>query len=203
MRAGREELADDSLDGDVEVIRDLADETDAECGLRIEALAGQEVAPCRPRADLREGERRDHRRDDPELHLGEREQRVRSADRDVRDGDEAGATAERVTLDPRHDRCGTAVDRLEHAAHRVRVRHVLVEGEPDGRTHPVDVGAGAEARTLAGENDSARTTDIDEHLRELGDQLCIERVPPIGPRQRDAKHGPVPLDAKVRHDAGL
>ena len=68
-------------------------------------------------------------------------------------------------------------------------------------THPVHVGTGAEARTFAREDDRAGTPGVDERLRELADQLRVERVPPVGPRERDAKHGPVALDAKIRHDA--
>ena len=52
-------------------------------------------------------------------------------DRDVGAGDQAGAAAERVALDPRDDGSGTAVDRLEHRAERVRVGHVGVEVELD------------------------------------------------------------------------
>src|SRR6266511_1445949 len=60
LRGRREELADGAFDRGVEILREFVHESDAECGLPVEALAGQKVAPC-VRADLREDERRDHR----------------------------------------------------------------------------------------------------------------------------------------------
>jgi len=58
VRTGGEQLSDDSLDGCVEIGRDLADEPDAKRGLGVEALARDEVAPRSSRPDLRERERR-------------------------------------------------------------------------------------------------------------------------------------------------
>ena len=100
----------------------------------------------------------------------------RLRDGDVGAGDEAGAAAERVTLDPGDDGSGAAVDRLEHAAERVRVGHVGVEVELDGGAHPLDVGAGAEARPVTGEQHRARLADVDERLGELCDQVGVEGV---------------------------
>ena len=94
-----------------------------------------------------------------------------------------GAAAESVALHARDDRRGAAVDRLEHRAQRVRVGDVLVVREVDGGAHPVDVGAGGEARPVTAEDDGARAADRDERLRELGDQRGVERVPPVGTRE--------------------
>ncbi len=42
---------------------------------------------------------------------------------------------------------------------------------------------GGEARPVTAEDDGARAADPDERLRELGDQRCVERVPPVGTRE--------------------
>ena len=85
---------------------DFVDEPDAKRHVRAEALAGEEPAPCCARADSREDEGRDDGGDDPELDLGEAEDRVVARERDVGAGDQAGAAAERIALDARNDRGG-------------------------------------------------------------------------------------------------
>ena len=77
-----------------------------------ESRAGQEQLARRRHADLRDDERRDHRRQDAELHLGEAEHRVVGGHDDVADGGEAGAAAERGAVD--------AADRAAPAACRAR-----------------------------------------------------------------------------------
>ena len=176
-----EELGDDV----VRARSDLADEADAERDIGPEALARQDVAARGARADLREHERRDDRGDDPELDLGEAERRALVRDRDVCAGREPAPAAEAVALDPRHDRRGAAVDGREHLVEPERVLDVLLVREVDRRALPLDVGARAEALALAGEHDSARVADVRERLRQLADQLGVERVAPLGLRDRD------------------
>ena len=197
LRTGGEELAHDLLDRCVEIFRDLVHEPDPERGLGSEALAGHEIAPRSTGADPRQREGGDDGRDDPELHLRESEDGVGGGDRDVGRRDESGASAESVALYARDDGGGTAVDRLEHRAQRVRVGDVLVVREVDGRTHPVDVGPGGEARPVTAEDDGTRAADRDERLCELADQRCVERVPPVGTRKRDAQDVAVPLGAEA------
>ena len=139
----------------------------------------------------------------PSFDLGERECGVPRRHRNVRRGDEPGSTAERVALHARDNRRGAVVDRLEHLPHRVRVGDVLVDGEADRGAHPVDVGAGAERRTLAREDDRPRLADVDERLPELADQLGVERVAPFRPRERDPQHRSLALDPNGRHRAKL
>ncbi len=129
--------------------------------------------------------------------------RVARRDRDVGRRDESRAAAERVALHARDHRRRTAVDRLEHPPQRVRIGDVLLVRETGGRAHPVDVRAGAEARPLAGENDRPRAADVDECLRELGDQLRVECVAPVRPRERDAQDRAVPLDGQCCHERSL
>src|ERR1051326_1809786 len=123
---GGKQLADDSVDRSVELVRDLVHEADAQRRLGVEALAGDEVAARRAGTDLRKRERRDHRGDDPELHLRERERRVTRRDCDVGRSDEARPAAERMTLYARDDGDEAAVDRLQHPPQRIRIRDVLV-----------------------------------------------------------------------------
>ena len=107
-----------------------------------------------------------------------------------------------MALDPRDDGRRAAVDRLEHRAQRIRVGHVLLVGDVDRGTHPVDVRAGREARSVTGEDDGTGATDADEGLRELRDQRRVEGVPPVGAGERDAEDVAVPLRAQVRgHEA--
>ena len=108
-----------------------------------------------------------------------------------------GAAAEGVALHARDDRRRAAVDRLEHRAQRVRVGDVLVVRELGRGAHPLDVGAGGEARPVPGEDDRARAADVDERLRELGDDRRVERVAAVGPRERDAEDVAVALGAEV------
>ena len=56
--------------------------------------------------------------------------------------------------------------------------------------------AGAEAVALTRENDGARVAYVREGGRERGDQLGVERVPAVGPRQRDAQELSVALGAE-------
>ena len=120
-----------------------------------------------PVADLREHERRDDRGDDPEPHLGEAERRVGRRDDDVRAGDEPGAAAEREALHARDERRRARVDRLHHPVEPQRILDVLLEAEVDRGALPLDVGARAEARPVAGEHDDARVADVRERLVQL------------------------------------
>ena len=177
------------------------DEADPQGRRRVEPLAGEEV-PARRGADLRQDERRDHRRDDAELDLREAEDRVLGRERDVRARDETRAAAERVPLDAGDDGRRARVDGLQHAVEAEGVLDVLVVAQVDRGALPLDVGAGAEARPLAGEHDRARVADVGEGVGELGDQRRVEGVPPLRARQRDAEDGVVTLDAEGLHGGG-
>ena len=121
-----------------------------------------------------------------------------SCDHDVAARDEPDAAAERVALDDGDDRRGAGVDRLEHAPHGSRIGDVRVDVEIDRGAHPFDVGAGAEARPVAGEHHGAARAHVDERLGELGDQGGIERVARLGPRERDAKNVVAPARCEAR-----
>ena len=176
------------------------DEPDAQRHVGAEALSGEEV-PARGGSDLREHERRDDRGDDPEPHLREAELGVLRRDRDVGTCDEPGPASEHVAVREADDGRRARVDRLQHPVQPHRVLDVLVVREVDRGALPFDVGAGAEARPLAGEDDRARVADVSEGLGELGDQRGVERVPPLGTRERDPEDVAVSFDPERAHRA--
>ena len=141
------------------------------------------------RADLRKHERRDHCRNDPKFHLGEAEDGVLGGDRDVADGGQSGASAERRALNARDDRPRTVVDRAEHVAHSFRVDGVGLEAQIERLAHPVDVGAAAEDAPLTREDDGPHVvgrSNAREGGVQFGDDVGVERVANGGTRQRDA-----------------
>ncbi len=113
--------------------------------------------------------------------------------------DETAPAAERVAVHPRDDRRRAGVDRLAHLVQAHRVFDVLVIGEVDGRALPLDVGAGAEALALAGEDDDAGVPDQRERLGQLPDQRGVEGVAPLRLGQRHAVDRAVALGAESRH----
>ena len=151
------------------------------------------------RSDLRQDERGDDGGDDSELHLREAEHRIGGGDCNVAAGGETGSAAECVAVDPRDDGRRTVVDRLAHAIQAQGVLDVLVEGEVDRRALPFDVRPRAEARAVAGEHDRARVAHVPERVCEVGDQLCVEGIAPVGPRERHAQDVAVTLDPEPAH----
>ncbi len=200
-RPRRPELGEHSLQAAREVVHDLVDEPDPQGGRSVEALPRDEVAPCGALADLPESERRDHGRDDPELHLREGEHRARLGEHDVAARDQPDAAPQRVALDESDHRRRARIDGLEHAAHGVRVRDVRLEPEVGRRAHPIDVGARAEARPVPGEHHRPGDADVDEGLGQLGDESGVERVARLRPGEGDAEDVSVSLDAERAHDA--
>jgi Bacteriocin-protection, YdeI or OmpD-Associated/Domain of unknown function (DUF1905) len=198
-RTGGAQLGEHPAERIVQVLGDLVSQPDPQRRLGVEALSRHEVATGGALADLPQRERRDDRRDDSQLHLGEGERRPRVRERDVAARDEADPAAERVSVDDCHDRGAATVDRLEHPPERVGVGDVRLDVEVGRGSHPLDVGAGAEARPVAAQHDGAGAADVDERLRELGDQRGVERVAALGARERDAEHVSVPIDAERAH----
>ena len=156
----------------------------------VEALAGDEVAPRRARPDLRERERRDHRRDDPQLHLGEaRTPFPRPRPRCPRT--RRGPRRRRARGRARGRRPARGSRRSSRASPKpARVLDVLVVAQVRGRAHPLDVRAGAEALALAREHDRARVADVGERLAQLGDQRRVEGVPLPGRASVTRSTGP-------------
>ena len=155
---------------------DLVHQPDSQGGRCVEALTRDEVAARPARPDLRERERRDHRRDDAELHLRECEHGPVVRDCDVRARHEARSATEGVALDARDDRSRTAVDRLSIPRRAfASATFASKSRSTDARIHSTS----APAQKL-GPSPASRTAralaDVDERLGELGDQRGVEGV---------------------------
>ena len=120
-------------------------EPDPERPLGVEPLAGDEEGARVTRPDPCDDERRDDGRDDPDLHLAEREPRAARGDDDVAAGEQAAGAAEDVPVHAGDDRRRAAVDRVEQrppaAARRPasprdsrRARRASTRGRPPPRT---------------------------------------------------------------------
>ena len=152
--------------------RHLVHEPDPQRRGRVESLARDEVPPRGALADLSERERRDHGRDDPELHLGEGEDRSRgSAIDDVAACDEPDAAAERVALDdarrpvPGSASIASNIRRSAFASATFSSRSRSAEARIHSTSAPAQKLGPSPARTTA----RARA-HVDERLGELGDQ---------------------------------
>ncbi len=189
----------DPGDRGVDVVGDLVHQPDPQRHLGREALARHEPAPRSRRPDLCERERRDHRRDDPEPHLAERELCFGLGNGDVATGDQPAAAAERVSLNSGHDRCGAAVDRVEHRTEAQRVGDVVLVREVDRRPHPFDIGTGRERLPVPAQQHRTCVSDVRERIRELGDERGVERVAALGARHRDVQQRAVALDPQRAH----
>ena len=80
-----------------------------------------------------------------------------------------------------------------------RVLDVLVVREVDRRALPLDVGARAERRPLALEQDGPRIADVGERVRQLRDEAGVEGVPSLGLRERDPEDVSVANDLQRSH----
>jgi dihydrodipicolinate synthase/N-acetylneuraminate lyase len=203
LGAAREEGVDDRGDGLRRSGRHFVHEPDAERGVGSKPFARQEPAPRRAGPDLREDERRDDGRNDPQPHLREPEHGVFRCDGNVGARDEPAPAAERMAVNLHHNRSRAAVDRLAHPEEAEGVLDVLLVGQVDRRALPLHVGACAEALALTREDDGTRIPDFREGLGELLDQSRVERVAPLGTRQGYLQDGPVPLDRERAHGREL
>src|SRR5690606_22963482 len=112
-RAALHQVAEQRVDRAVELLRhaDVVDQPDPVSLGRLEDLGGEEVAARLRFADRADHVGADHRRDQPELDLGQAELRVGAGDRDVAGGDQAHAPGERGTVHARDGRLRVLVDR--------------------------------------------------------------------------------------------
>ena len=134
-----------------------------------------------------------------------------SAMTEVGDRAEPHAAAERRAVDPGDDRHGAGVDGLEHVGHGHRVLLVALDVERHGGAHPGDVGAGAERRPVAREDDGAELgRALARKRRESGskvrDQGGVEGVVDVRPGERHTSDDPSrarAIDAQCRSHAAI
>ena len=123
----------------------------------------------------------------------------RRADRDVARGDQTGASGEYRAVHARDGRLGKAVERRQHQRERLGVGEVLIVAVLRHALHPVEVGAGAERRAVAGEDDDAHLVILphgDERVVQLLDESIVERVAQLGPVERDACNAALLVDSE-------
>ncbi len=84
--------------------------------------------------------------------------------------------------------CGSCVERAQHGGKAHRVGNVLglaLAGHPP---HPVEVAAGRERRTRAGQHEHANGSvraDAAEGIGEIADDRLVERIAPLRPVERE------------------
>ena len=157
------------------------------------------------RTDLGNDEGADDRRDEAKLGLREPERGIGAGDHDVADRAQSHAAAQRRALDAGDDRNRAGVDGLEHGLHGRCVALVLLDAHPDRRLHPCHVGPGAEDPALAGQDNAPHGPgwligEPAERRSQLLDELGVERVAHLRPRERDPNESGVAGDLEaVRH----
>ena len=167
------------------VSADVVDEADAVGLGRVELLARDHVAVRHARSHRADHVRADHRRDDAEPHLAQPERRV------LRSAIAMSHAATSPTPPPRTaPRTQAIVGFFSvwsvcsiRAVARARFQVLRARG-PRARLHVLDIGAGAEILSRAGQHDGAHL-GVGFQLLERGGQrvhhLGIERVVNLGP----------------------
>ena len=183
-RAGQQQVGERGIDRRIQgsvALDDLMDESDPLRPHRVEPSAAREQRPGVALADLRDHERADDRRQDPETRLGEPEAGARLRDDEIGHGAQPHPASERRAVDTSDDRCRTRIDHLEHVGHRHGVVLVPLGVEGHRGPHPAEVGAGAERRSVAGQDHRAQLgrtllCEGGERGSKLGDECGIEGV---------------------------
>ncbi len=197
-RTRGEHVANCCLDGGVQpglALDHLVDEPDALRADRVEPTPAGEQGACVALADLRDDERRDHRREDAQPCLGEAETGAGLGDHQVRHCAQPHAAAERRPVNACDDRHRARVDRLEHVGHGHRVLFVAFDIELHRGAHPCDVGAGTERRPGPGQHNRpelgrALARERGKGRSKLGDDGSVERVVDLWPVERHPRHDP-------------
>ncbi len=194
--AAAQDLGDVLLDSGVELgERDnRMDEADLFRALRTEAHAGQEQLARGGAPDFGERIRRDHRRQDAQLHLREPERGAFIGHDEVADSREPRAATERGAVNAADERHGQSVEQREHACHRAGVAHVLLVSVRHHLRHPRQVRSGAKDFPGARQDDASDRPVGGGRLgpaRQLDDDMLVEGVANVRPVQRDV------LDASV------
>jgi hypothetical protein len=210
-RACGQDIGDRRLDRRVEsflALGQLVDEPDPLRPDRVEATAARKQRTRMGLPDLRDDERRDDRGEDAQPCLGEPESGAALGEDQVGHGAQAHPAAECRPLNARDDGHRADIDRFEHVGHRHRVLLVALDVERHGGAHPGDIGAGAERRSITGEDDDTEragvfASEAGERGPQLRDQRGIECVVDVRPSERHASDDTIAtgaLDPEGSHE---
>ena len=154
----------------------------------------------------------DHGRQQPQARLGEAEPCAGLGDDQVAHGAQAHPATQGRAVDAGDDGHRAVVDGIEHLGKGHRVGLVGLTAQLQAGAHPGDVGAGAEGRPLAGQDDRAKPVgrfvrQPPERATEPVDELGIEGVVDVRPVERHAhdraaRAGPLQLQGAGHRAAG-
>src|SRR6267378_2623510 len=168
----------------------------------VEYLGGEEIAPRGALADRAHHVRADRRRRQAELRLREAELRLRRADGDVAGGHQPRAAGEGRAVNARDGRLGQAIERGEHVGKRARIGEVLLVAAARHALHPVEVGAGAEHRAIAGQHDDAGrfvSLELGKTILQGCNERLVKCIADLGPVERDPCDALFLLDQQIAH----
>ncbi len=168
-------------------------ETDALRFAAVEPFAGEEQRARAASTDLLQHERRDHRRHDAELDLGEAELAILGADREIDGRRKAGAAPEGVAMDAADDGFLAARDGEEHTRHALGAGSVAIGRQIGLFLHPGEVGTSGEALAVATQHDHARgrvRVGSREGGLQLVDEDAVERVANVGAIEANVEDRP-------------
>src|SRR5690606_2012385 len=174
-------------------VHHLVEQADAHGFLRVEDLGAGEPAAGLARADGGDDVGRDHRGQQAELAFGEPELRLGYADGDVAGGDQADAAAEGRAVDAGGGRARQFVQGAQQAGEGEGVVAVLDLAGGGHAAHPVEVGAGGEARAFAFEHHHAYAgvgAEAGQGVGESGDQGGVEGVVQLRAVETETGHRP-------------
>ena len=177
------------------LLDDRVHQADLPRASRREPGAGQKQLARSRTSDLRQHERRDHRRDDAQLHFGEPEHRVIRSDDDVADRAETRTAAERGAVHASRSPAA-AVDRAPETCGRRRSRPACSRRSSKRTIRAIHrKSAPAQNTGPAPESTTTRTARIlGDRIgppRQLADHLLVERVADVRTvRARRARRRP-------------
>ncbi len=166
-------------------------------GAGIEDLGGCEPAPRLARTDRCNHIRRNDRRQQAELALGQAEARLGTTDGDIATRHQADTTAEGGPVDARDGGLGQFIQGAHQLRQRQCVGGVLRFVGAGHAAHPVQVCAGRKGRAITGQHDDADLrgpASLAQCIGQRGDQRRIEGVVDCGAMQSQGADRSVVFD---------
>src|SRR5215471_15150908 len=161
------------------------------------SLAGNEKLTGAPGSDTRNHERGNDGWNDPQFHFGKTELHRFDRNADIACRNESGPPAERRAMDPGDHGLRTLGDGEVHLPYGAGVGKVLLVCVLNHALHPVQIGAGAERLTIAGEDNDAHfmtPAEFGEGLGHLPREFIIKCVMNFRAVQNDKSDTLVNID---------